>query len=260
MSKLGGLQRPTKKINPPKINPFMPNQPAPIAIFAGRLDEIEALENGLYQTKMGYSSNYLITGERGIGKSSLLTYIKSIASGEVESPDYEKFNFLPVYLAISDRTDITTLVKLMANSISRELGKIEKPRFSLEKLWEFAQRITIMDSGIKKSEKAIAEDLLIEEFIYYLSETCKRVTDPNNSDELKDGILFLIDEVDNANTNLRIGHFFKYATELLQINECNNVMFTIAGLPDTIERLTESHESSIRIFNHIYKCFRKERY
>jgi len=69
----------------------MPNQPAPIAIFAGRLDEIEALENGLYQTKMGYSSNYLITGERGIGKSSLLTYIKSIASGEVESPDYEKF-------------------------------------------------------------------------------------------------------------------------------------------------------------------------
>ena len=39
--------------------------------------------------------------------------------------------------------------------------------------------------------------------------------------------------------------------ELLQQNDCNNIMFTLAGLPDTVEKLTLSHESSLRVLNHI---------
>jgi hypothetical protein len=50
-----------------KVNPFKPNSPVPPGMFAGRLDEIKALENGLFQTQKGNSSNFLITGERGIG-------------------------------------------------------------------------------------------------------------------------------------------------------------------------------------------------
>lgn len=53
----------------PKVNPFKPNDPVPTAMFAGRYDELIALEKGLYQTKHGQNSNFLITGERGIGKS-----------------------------------------------------------------------------------------------------------------------------------------------------------------------------------------------
>ena len=64
-----------------KINPFKPNSPVPTAMFAGRYDEIVTLEKGLFHTKNGHSSNFLITGERGIGKSSLMMLLKHLASG-----------------------------------------------------------------------------------------------------------------------------------------------------------------------------------
>ena len=52
-----------------KINPFKPNNPAPTGMFAGRYKEIKTLDNGLRQTKHSQCANFLITGERGIGKS-----------------------------------------------------------------------------------------------------------------------------------------------------------------------------------------------
>ena len=79
-----------------KINPFKPNSPVSTGMFAGRLTEIITLEKGLHQTKNNNPINFLITGERGIGKSSLLTYIKFLANGEIKSPDYNLFNFLTI--------------------------------------------------------------------------------------------------------------------------------------------------------------------
>ena len=59
-----------------KINPFKPNYPVQPGMFIGRIKEVERLESQLFQTKAGQPTNFLITGERGIGKSSLLLYKK----------------------------------------------------------------------------------------------------------------------------------------------------------------------------------------
>ena len=72
-----------------RINPFKPNSPVPTAMFAGRYDEIKELETGLFQTQKGYSSNFLITGERGIGKSSLMMLLKYVADGNFTTFDNE---------------------------------------------------------------------------------------------------------------------------------------------------------------------------
>jgi len=45
--------------------------------------------------------------------------------------------------------------------------------------------------------------------------------------------------------------FFKAVTELLQQNGCENIMFIVAGLPEVVEKLTTSHESSIRVFSQL---------
>lgn len=234
----------------PKINPFKPNSPVPPDLFAGRTAEILELEKGLVQTKSGQSTNYLITGERGIGKTSLMMFLKHVSCGSVESIQYGSFNFLTVSTVLSDRTDIVSLIKLIERNISRELGKIESVKSFLKETWSFVQRIRVMDSGIEKSDEVSDPDLLIDEFAHSLAETCKRITAPKKGEDAKDGIVFLIDEADNACADLRLGYFFKAVTELVQQKGCNNVMFVAAGLPDVIRKLSESHESSIRIFLH----------
>jgi hypothetical protein len=110
-----------------------------------------------------------------------------------------------------------------------------------------------MDSSIDKAQNDSDVDLLIDDFSYSLSETCKRIIVPKKDEEqnARDGIVFFIDEADNASPNLRIGYFFKVVTELLQQHSCNNIMFVVAGLPELIEKLSISHESSIRLFNQL---------
>ena len=74
-----------------RINPFKPNSPAPVGMFAGRADELKLLEGGLNQTKHGEPANFLITGDRGIGKSSLLLFLDAIAKGDFTNNTLYKF-------------------------------------------------------------------------------------------------------------------------------------------------------------------------
>jgi len=235
----------------PKVNPFKPNSPAPTGMFAGRYDEILALEKGLFQAKHNQPSNFMITGDRGIGKSSLLLYLKHLSSGAVDSLEHGSFDFVSISIPVSDKLDILTLIKLSERHISRELSKVETIRSFLSETWSFVQRLRIMDSGISATEQDSEVELQLDNFAYSLAETCKRVISPERGEKKKDGILFLFDECDNATTTLRLGYFFKTVTEALQRYDCKNVMFVIAGLPDTPEKLCKSHESSVRIFSHM---------
>lgn len=217
-------------------------------MFAGRYDELISLEKGLFQTMHGQPANFLITGDRGIGKSSLLLYLQHLSVGGVDSPEYGKFDFLSIHIPVSDKLDIVTLLKLIERNISREIGKVESVRNFLSETWSFIQRLRVMDSGISAAEQDSEVELQLDQFSYSLAETCKRIVKPERGEKKKDGLLFLFDECDNSTPALRLGYFFKTVTEALQRHGCHNVMFVIAGLPDTYEKLSNSHESSIRIF------------
>lgn len=234
-----------------KVNPFKPNSPVSTGMFAGRLKEIQLLEKALFQTKNGLPCNSLVTGERGIGKSSLMMILKDFATGQYETLEHGKFNFLTISGMISDKTDLVTLIRLIERNIHRELGKTESIRKYLSATWEFAKRIRIMDSGIDGANEISDPDIIIDEFSYSLAQTCRRISSPEKGEERKDGILFILDEADNASDSLRIGYFFKIVTELLQQHGCNNVMFVVVGLPDITDKLLSSHESSLRVFNQI---------
>ena len=184
----------------PKINPFQPNSPVPSGMFAGRYDEILELEKGVFQTKNGHPSHHLITGERGIGKSSLLMYLKHVSCGDLDSFKHGSFNFLTIQTVLSEKTNLVTLIKLIERNISREVSKVEKVRSFISETWSFVQRIKVMDSGISVSEKNAEEDILIDDFSYSLAKTCNRLIKPENGEQRKDGIIFIIDEADNANT------------------------------------------------------------
>ena len=172
-----------------KVNPFKPNSPVSPGMFAGRIKEIDALEKGLHQTKHGQASNFLITGERGIGKSSLINFIKPTATGDILNSNDEKFNFVTVSVLISKNTTLLSLIKLIEKNLTRELGEIEKLRTYLRETWAFAKRIKIMDSGIEESESISDLDSLVDDFSFSLSKTCLRITKPEKGEQAYDGIV-----------------------------------------------------------------------
>ena len=226
-----------------KVNVFNPNGPASPRMFVGRTKEIDALEKGLNQTRHGRQSNFLLTGRAGIGKSSIMNFVKKTIASDA------KFNFLSIDILMSEKTTIFSLIILIKKKIIREIKQIEATISPFTESWMHSKFISFVDSEIEHSLKIKAIDILIDEAAYFLAKVCEEIKCFNK--KKYDGIVFFIDEADNASENLHIGYFFKVFTELLEKNECRNIMFIVAGKPNVMEKLSRSHQSSVRVFSHL---------
>lgn len=87
-----------------KINPFSPNSPSVPGMFAGRINEIIAIQKILLQTRANKGHGFLLLGQRGIGKTSLLNFLKYQAEGSIKTND-EIFNFLVIEIDIAKDTN-----------------------------------------------------------------------------------------------------------------------------------------------------------
>lgn len=79
-----------------KFNPYVPNGIVSPGMFTGRIDEIEAAEQALFQAQHGNAQHFIFEGERGIGKSSLIYYIDIVAEGQITGVDESTYNFLTI--------------------------------------------------------------------------------------------------------------------------------------------------------------------
>ena len=221
-------------------------------MFVGRVDELDKLESHLLQTRAGQPTNFMITGERGIGKTSLLDYIKYVARGSISAGN-ENINFLVIETDLDERTTQLALVKKIELGLRRELSKSEKARSFLTSTWRFLERVEAGGVSLKDKPGPDA-DLMVEEFAYSLAETVARITDKSGEDFFSaryEGLIILIDEADNASSDLKLGSFVKLLVERLQRNDCQRVMVGLAGLPELRQVLLSGHPSSLRVFDEL---------
>jgi hypothetical protein len=62
-----------------RYNPFKPGSVIHSGMFAGRHEEVQLIERCLLQTQQDSPEHFMILGERGIGKSSLLKYVDAVS-------------------------------------------------------------------------------------------------------------------------------------------------------------------------------------
>ncbi len=238
-----------------KFNPFQPNMPVHPGMFVGRLREIERLEDHLLQTKSGNPSGFLITGERGIGKTSLLLYASAVARGVVDL-NGQTLNFLVISTDIDQSTTQLGLVRKIELGLRKSIEKNEKALAFVHRAWNFLQRVELDAVSIRQTCAEGPTEALIEEAAYSLAETVNSLTSQRLITEfglgrVYDGVLLLMDETDNASAGLHLGSFLKLLLERLQRLECNRVVVGLAGLPKLRDVLLRSHESSLRLFEEL---------
>ena len=236
-----------------KINPFRQNSPVNPGMFVGRLNEIKRLEQALIQARHGEPAHFMITGERGIGKTSFLLYVNYLAEGKILY-ESDKLNFLILDLDIDSNTTQLGLIRRINQHIERVLGKTDPAKKFLKEAWSFLQRIRVMGSGIEKEDKLVVDEVVIDDFALSLNKICDKICKERTDTIIPtkyDGILILIDEADNCSANLQLGSFLKLMLERLQKMNCNNILIGLAGLPELRSKLHSSHPSSLRIFEEI---------
>lgn len=222
-------------------------------MFAGRYSQLNALETALRQTREGRPKSFMLTGERGIGKTSLLQYFKWIAQGHIDI-DRERMNFLVVDLDLDATSTDLGLIRRVSLAMNRELAKTEPAKSFLSTGWQFLSRVEAFGVSLREEARPTDHETLHDEFAHSLASTCNRISKADAASVFGahyDGLILLVDEADNAPKALRIGSFFKLLTERVQRHGCDRLMIGIAGMPALRDVLRESHPSSLRIFDEL---------
>jgi len=241
---------------PSKNNPFKPTQPVFSGMFAGRINEIKRIETILCETKENNPTNLLVVGERGIGKTSLLLLARFLAQGAIPC-DGEKLDFLTIFISLDRRTFVGELARKMNAAMERGLRESQGAIQFLREAWSFIQRLEV--SGIKLGPKSPAtnEAEVFEKFTYSIVDTVKAITSEESASSKlglvhpKDGLVIFIDEADNAPEELDLGTLVKQLSEKLVTEDCNKVLFILAGCPEIRNVLIKSHASAPRLFEEL---------
>ncbi len=129
----------------PESSPFRPGQPIPIEFFVGRKDEIKRLTSMVRASLHGRFKIGFITGERGIGKSSLVSFVRHLD----EVKEFYLHSFESASVKISDE-DIHTLIRFTGGLpvLAHEIG---------DAIWRVAQNQEIKSDEILKGIFLAAE-------------------------------------------------------------------------------------------------------
>src|ERR1700723_1432 len=225
-----------------KYNPFRPGTIVGPGMVAGRLVELRGTEQALHQTKHGNSHHFLIHGERGIGKSSLLMNLQLVANGRIKTIAGEDFKFLTINIELEPSNTYTDIIQKIGNELRREVGN-HRPATEIAKTaWDFLTRWEVAGVKYTDGRNEAKPNELLQELTHTIERTLSQFIG-----EL-DGVVILIDEADKAPLGANLGEFVKVFTERLTKRGCNQVCLGLAGLSTLLHTLRQGHESSVRIF------------
>jgi len=211
-------------------------------MFAGRVAELKEIDAALNQTKNLNPRHFLIHGERGIGKSSLMLIADRIAKGIIQGFDSgNQYRFLTVNVEISPSMSLVDLVSSIETELQNEINLKQQTVTFFQNVWEFAKKWEIC--GTKFNDSKTQPISVVPELVRKCASICQTLQ--FNSD----GIIILIDEADNACDDTQLGQFIKVFTERLTKQGCNNVAIGISGISSVYDILNKSHESAVRILN-----------
>lgn len=211
-------------------------------MFVGRVDEIDIIEKCFFQTRHGNPQHFLVQGERGIGKSSLLFIVEAIADGIIPYQDSNTFNFLVVSVDLAGSHTQLDIIRTIGRGLRHSLGNHQSAKAMAGDFWDWLTNWEILGVKYNKPTDDIDPEVVADDLVGRLSKFCEATKDTI------DGVVILIDEADRPGVDAGLGEFLKLLTERLARRQCFSVVLGVAGLPPILGKLRDSHESSPRLF------------
>lgn len=217
-----------------RYNPFNPQNPPRPEYFVGRIDEMHLFEQNLLQTIHASPMNMSITGNRGMGKTSLLVKMEEIAKRKkclvFRMSNYESL--------VKDITELTNYLILGLKNEFYANASVQKKVMELGE-WVKTLRpvVSYREASLSFEEKKLAaQTILRNNFLAFW----------NKVDKEYPAIVILIDEAESLE---RIEGGLSFLREVFQrLSHEAKYMVVLSGKLNFPERMSESFSPLNRFF------------
>ena len=216
-------------------SPFTPGSPVPAELFAGRVQQVQEVENYLKQTASGRQENVFLVGDRGIGKSSFASIMRQMAS--------INHDMVGVHVFLGGVTTLEELVRRILEEIV-EIGW-DKPWYNRisDILGDHVRQVGIF--GIKIEFQPSREDLnqIVRRFPEVLGEFIARITEHNR------GLLIILDDLNGLADNDQFANWYKSVVDQIATQfGAYPVLIMLSGLSERLDQLSVQQPSLVRVF------------
>ena len=221
-----------------KESPFTPGRPVQPEYFVARIKEIQRLERAIKQTVSGRNENIFITGQRGIGKSSLAGFIRFLA--EKEYSLIGSHCFLGGVRSMEDMMGVI-FQKLLQDCTDKSLFDKLKGIFE----GYIIKGLTLFGVGIEFTKDKGQLLTLVDNFLPLLRKIHTEVKENG-----KKGLILILDDLNGISDVPQFSQFLKsFVDALATSGKPLPILLVLVGLPERKEDLLRHQPSVARIFD-----------
>ena len=219
-------------------SPFFPGQPVPAEMFIGREAEIGRITRALSQVAAGKPQAIFVTGEYGIGKSSLAGFVRFLAEKEYSllgahvflggASSLEEVASKTVEAFLKAGAYNPTWTESVRNALAKYVGK--------QSLFGFEIHL----EQLRKDGPALSRG-----YLPLLNELFLRSREQGSK-----GILVILDEINGITSNPHWSHFVKaLVDENALARPPLPLLLMLCGVGERLKEMIQHHQPVERIFD-----------
>jgi len=216
-------------------SPFTPGTPVPLELFVGRSAQIESLQRYARQACSGRQENVFLSGDRGIGKSSLARFASQLCSKE--------HNMLGIHVFLGGVSAIDELVRRVFEQLLKETHR--QPWFDKIKglFGKYIRNVGLFGISVEFAPAADQLNGLIREFPAALKTVVETIGDQTN------GLFIVLDDINGLANQREFAEWYKSLVDDVATRGWNvPLLLMLCGLPEIRDSLSNFQPSLMRIF------------
>ena len=219
----------------PELSPFKPGQTVPLEFFVGRIVEIERLQSMVKASTQGQFKIGFISGERGIGKSSLASFVRHLSDRNCNTAGCH------VYLG-----GVGELNEMVRKTFDRILNE------SIDKSWH-QQAMEFFGDRVRKvglfgfSLELNLEDRDLPTLSRNFVPSMRNLLDKLKGQ--KEALLLVLDDINGLATSTDFANWLKSMVDEISTSEQEMPLcILVVGLEERRQELIEGQPSLARVF------------
>lgn len=218
----------------PESSPFVPGRTVPVEFFVGRTEEIERLRSMIRGASNGRFGVGFLTGERGIGKSSLAGFVRRLAEQERQA--------VGCHVQLGGVSDLegmlrTTLDRLLKDSIARPWHR-QVMRFVGDPVRKAGPFGTTLELDLRADEVAALE----RNFVHSMRSLVASIADHPS-------LFLVLDDINGLAQSSRFANWLKNVVDEMSLSqEKTRLCLLLVGLEERWQQLVKHQPSLERVF------------